>query len=232
MIINTGTKLILVSFPLWNGFQNTLLSNRLQFSVSQTKSIQIHHFCGNHWVTSASDETGEVTLYDSLFLGDISQDVQAQLASIYRTEKDIREVKVASVYKQKSGCDCGLFALAFAVDVAPGIDPSYVRYRQSEMRQHLLQCILKGTITSFPPFMPGERGAVTDKRLRPAIVAIAVNCICRLPEEFSSPTVSFLKCQKLVHMRCVKAEKLCSSTYLCASCRHGKCMHGCSVTFC
>ena len=82
LIINTGKKLIHVSLPLWNGFQNTLLSNRLQFSVSRTKSIQIHHSRGNDWVTSASDEAGEVTLYGSLFLGDISQDVQAQLALI------------------------------------------------------------------------------------------------------------------------------------------------------
>ena len=81
LIINAGQKLMRVSFPLWNGFQNTLLSNRLKLSVSRTKSTQIHHSRGNHWVTSASDEAGEVTLHDSLFLGDISQDVQAQLAS-------------------------------------------------------------------------------------------------------------------------------------------------------
>ena len=35
---------------------------------------------------------------------------------------------------------CGLFAIAFAMEVAYGGDPAVVSYQQTEMRKHLVSC--------------------------------------------------------------------------------------------
>jgi len=49
------------------------------------------------------------------------------------------------------GCtDCGLYAIAFAVDLAMGCTLSTVKYRQAEMRSHLKKCLQEGTFTRFP----------------------------------------------------------------------------------
>ena len=45
-------------------------------------------------------------------------------------------VSVARVQQQKGRSDCGLFSVAFAFDLAQGIEPQYVNYIQSEMRKH------------------------------------------------------------------------------------------------
>ena len=46
--------------------------------------------------------------------------------------------------------DCGLFAIAFAYELADGNDPSDVSFDQGKMRQHLVQCLEKGRLEAFP----------------------------------------------------------------------------------
>ena len=51
---------------------------------------------------------------------------------------------------QRGGVDCGLFALAFACDLANGNGPSEIAYCQSGMRQHLIRCLENEHFQPFP----------------------------------------------------------------------------------
>ena len=79
----------------------------------------------------------------------MSGQLKQQIASIYRTDQTEMKVSIEAVQQQKGQSDCGLFAVAFAFDIAAGVDPQNINYIQAEMREHLLSCLCKGKITSF-----------------------------------------------------------------------------------
>ena len=58
-------------------------------------------------------------------------------------------VKVMPVQHQTNGNDCDLFALAFAIDFAEGIDPSERFYDENALRNHLRQCFRNKKINQF-----------------------------------------------------------------------------------
>ena len=47
--------------------------------------------------------------------------------------------------KQKGGKDCGLYSIAFPTALAFGLHPSKLKFNQSIMRQHLVDCFKKNT---------------------------------------------------------------------------------------
>ncbi len=75
------------------------------------------------------------------------------------------------------GSDCGLFAIAFAVDLCTGKDPHVCSYEQNQMRKHLHECFEKGLMIPFPPMKKPKRFARRVKCSRP----VQVYCVCRLP---------------------------------------------------
>ena len=51
---------------------------------------------------------------------------------------------------QAGGCDCGLFAIAFATALALGKHPGQYLFDQGKMRRHLWNCFRKKRIEMFP----------------------------------------------------------------------------------
>ena len=58
-------------------------------------------------------------------------------------------VELPPAQTQQGGVDCGLFAFAFAYELADGNDPSDVSFDQGKMCQHLVQCLEKGRLEAF-----------------------------------------------------------------------------------
>ena len=117
------------------------------------ETLQVHHNGAEHWVTSSS-MGGGVQLYDSLNTTP-TKNLLDQLEAIYSPRSDDtstarRIQQVCMVHRQRGARDCGLFAIAYAVDLARGVDPSMIKYDQSRMRRHLLGCFARGAITTFP----------------------------------------------------------------------------------
>ena len=54
------------------------------------------------------------------------------------------------VQMQSGVNDCGLLAIAFVVTLRAGKDPHICSYDQSQMRQHLYQCLQERKMTEFP----------------------------------------------------------------------------------
>ncbi len=91
-------------------------------------------------------------MYDSKWTGDINPSVHLQLGSIYASlaTQGSLPVDICHVDRQEGNNDCGLYAIAYATDLAHGRDPSRVVYSQDEMRKHLIECLESEEITPFP----------------------------------------------------------------------------------
>ena len=71
-------------------------------------------------------------------------------AKMLKCEDEVLLTKTVPVQKQSNSSDCGLFALAFAFDLANNLDPSIITYNEKIFRKHLLACIENEEITEFP----------------------------------------------------------------------------------
>ena len=66
------------------------------------------------------------------------------------------------VQQQQGGTDCGLFAIAYAFSLASGEDPTRIKFKQDNMRQHLIDCLQAGTMLPFPVERTITRAARAD----------------------------------------------------------------------
>ena len=171
-----------------------------------------HNVNNIHWTTSSADRHGNISLYDSQYTR-ISNSLQQQLATIYRTDEKSIVVHVKPVQQQMGGSDCGLFSLAFAIDLASGVDPATISYNQSRMRLHLASCLAEKALRPFPR-------RKTEVRNRAPNIKLTVNvyCICRLPESFSKTMISCDHCVEWFHLRCVGLKRV-KKTFFCPSCK-------------
>jgi len=116
-------------------------------------TVQVHHNGAKHWVASSSLD-GEIRVYDSLNIAP-TRNLIIQLAARYSPGSNtpsmsrvIKQMRMAQ--RQQGSRDCGLFAIAYVVDLAQGVDPAQVKYDQPSMRRHLLKCFAQRVITPFP----------------------------------------------------------------------------------
>ena len=122
------------------------------FSVETDEFVQVLHE-NNHWVTVSSSlesATSVVYLYDSLQKERLNKNLVKQITRL-RKCKDA-ELRIISkvVQQQRNGYDCGIFAIAFATDVAYNHKPEQRTYNQSVMRKHLLAQLENETMSAFP----------------------------------------------------------------------------------
>ena len=62
----------------------------------------------------------------------------------------MKTVQVMKVQQQQEAVDCGLFTIAYAVHLANDIDPSKVKFAQDKLRGHLVDCLCKSKLETFP----------------------------------------------------------------------------------
>ena len=88
---------------------------------------------------------------DSLF-DKITTSTEIQLFQIYSHNKKRLLVKIPEVQKQSNSTDCGLFAIAFAVEfcLTTYSGGLHVEFEQKYMRSHLMACLEKGEFSAFP----------------------------------------------------------------------------------
>ncbi|CAB4009128.1 retrotransposable element [Paramuricea clavata] len=163
-------------------------------------------------------EGGYVKVCDSLY-DDLAGSTKVQLAQCYQTlidEFGRLEVDIPPVQTQTGSVDCGLFAIAFAYELAVGNFPVHeVRFDQKKMRSHLLACFEKRELTHFPQV---RRQPATQPRQHNS-VTIATLCECKLPEEYDN-MISCDLCGKWFHFGCVEYDISISTSneWLCRLC--------------
>ena len=76
-----------------------------------------------------------------------------QIIAVYSCDSTIPEIlQVTLPAPQKGSVNCGLFAIAYATDLAIGNNPAEIIYDQCEMRNHLRDYLNSNKIKPFPRF--------------------------------------------------------------------------------
>ena len=127
----------------------------------------------NRWICVAGNKNNEVSVYDSMG-GNLSKDMVHVIARMVKCEDEELMVKLMPVQHQTNSNDCGLFAFAFATDLAGGIDPAERYYDEKDLRNHLLQCFRNNEINQCPQ----EDMSVKSKPFKIVYKVYEVFCIC------------------------------------------------------
>ena len=108
--------------------------------------------------------------------GRISEELDVQLALLYGDGTGDLKVTFAPIQQQRGCADCGLFAAAVCLALAP-VDPATIRWKQNQMRTHLSDCFNNEILTPFP--------TMESKSLRPRMTSkltpdytIKLWCVC------------------------------------------------------
>ena len=141
------------------GFQNTQLSKTQGFKPMQfSPFIQLLHVGECHWVTVSNiDLRSEgayfnnfAQIYDSFVPSSITRQTMINVCSIMKTRKKEIHFDLVNVMRQPNGSNCGLFAVAFATELAHGYDPALCLWDTAVMRQHLISCLENRHLSRFP----------------------------------------------------------------------------------
>ena len=211
--MNFAQEIARQQFPQMNGFQYTgyapLYRDKkweysLQMTSQQPPSVQIHHTGHDHWITSFQDQQREVYVLDSKNpRHTLSGSTEIQLSKVYGNEKNILHVKIPPVQQQGNSVDCGVFAIAFMVEVCvlssvKGL--SNTVFDTDMMRPHLIHCF---NSKKFSPF-PKKKHPSKLKLNRSVVFSIDKSCRarCNLPDMFDNLVCCDL-CGGWFHYGCI-----------------------------
>ena len=151
--INLAQRLLNAQFPELGGLQSTLLQQK-ETSVLETreKMVQIIHCSSrHHWIVATTigrnGDAGNVLVYDSIFKK-VDGETRKTICNIFQL-LPVTNVKVVKAQKQRSTKDCGLFAIANAIALACGQNPSKLRFRQESMRSYSVTCLEQNKLVPF-----------------------------------------------------------------------------------
>ena len=193
--ITIASKMLKAQFPLMSGLYNPVLGQTLSFPVTQEAFVQMLHVGGNHWITIENVPSLFVNVYDSVY-GTVSVDTKKQIASLLCTKSSTIVLKIHKTQLQVGTSDCGLFAIAYATELAFGHNPASSAYCQEQMRRHFEQCIANKQLIPFP--------SKTVKSGRPRTEQLKIYCICRMPDDKKEKMAQCCKCKEWYHKSCEK----------------------------
>ena len=147
------TSLIVLLMPLWHS-----CTNNVHFLCSSQYVLMISFCIIIHGNPSTFTIMVEIILLGqpllvamSKFFLSPSSDLMKQIRVLYSPNITIMpavlKVELRSI--QSGSKDCGLFAIAYAVEIAYGNDPAKFIFRQSDMRQHLRNCLTSKSMSYF-----------------------------------------------------------------------------------
>lgn len=145
-IVQLAQILIKEKYPHINGLKNPAANS---YEPTDGNFIQILNVNNEHWICVASQKNNEVAVYNSV-AGRIDRQTIQIIAGMLKCKDQEFSVKHLPVQQQTNGDDCGLFAIAFATDLAANIEPTTRKYDQEKFREHLLKCFKYGEISIFP----------------------------------------------------------------------------------
>lgn len=171
----------------------------------------------SHWVLVHRTATQAIHLFDTL-MGKprLTGHTLLQVAAMYKPSTSILNIDVLAVQQQKGVHDCGVFAIAFMVEICKATsNPSSTVFNQKAMRQHLKMCLEKGHLSEFPK-------AASRKKVqfsKPAVVTEELYCICRMPDFYGDRMMACDTCIKWFHCKCVQVtRRVRKATWNCPSC--------------
>ncbi|XP_066291223.1 polycystin-1-like protein 2 [Branchiostoma lanceolatum] len=213
--IQAAQMLLRRQYPTLQGLEGPAVGLCDDGFVKMTgKGLQIHHNNHQHWVLSSYTD-GKVCLYDSLSVP-MTPSLQTQLYQSYAAFADQTRntltVFLLDVQHQRNVLDCGLFAIAWAVDIAEGQDVSGVLYNNRKMRSHLKTCFKQGNLTPFP-----RLSSTRKKEGRTKVQRITLVCHCKQGKRLGRMQ-RCEACQRIFHVSCLPVSPPSDGTWTCGDC--------------
>lgn len=119
--------------------------------------IQHINIENSHWICALIEKLGfnrfKIVIYDSLNPTVLSSQTKSFLDKFLG--KDCYNLEFAYVQRQTDNSSCGLFAIAFAVELALNHeDADLLHFDIARMRNHLQNCLYNRWFTPFPKILP------------------------------------------------------------------------------
>lgn len=180
--ISAAHMLLKQAFPSQNGLCDTsYLSEKLKWASVPQQFVQIINVGGCHWACLSNrhcSENGTIELFDSQHTVPEST-IKQQACTILRCRLPLITIQVVNVQKQSNENNCGLYAMAMALDLCEGRDPFICSYNETFMRSHIEGCFQQEHITRFPK----DKSKVVRRRKRIINqINVELFCICRYPD--------------------------------------------------
>ena len=113
--------------------------------------VQILHVGRSGWLTLSTKNCphGTVQICDSMRWS-VTTDTNVQIATIPKSNDEEVTLEKLDVDCQRNGNDCGVHAIANALELCSENDPTTVMWQQEKMRSHLICCLEAGAMWLFP----------------------------------------------------------------------------------
>ena len=192
-IMDAAQILLRRQFPYISRFDTVLKAQNLSYDCCPNNSFKqiVNHTAmkgeGSHWLmlsTLDSTPRKEVKLYDSAYES-VSFETQEAICNPIQygqppCKNDNINLLVMDVDMQSKGEEdtCGFHAIANALSLALGIDPTEISYDERAMHKHLFNCLEEEFLTMFPH---SSRSSVHKKGVKKTSI-LPVFCSCKRPE--------------------------------------------------
>ncbi|CAB4017793.1 Hypothetical predicted protein [Paramuricea clavata] len=120
MSINCAQNILHETVPSIAGLDETTIGLKLLFTAQKQEFVQILHDGCIHWI-----------------------------ASLLHEELDHIKIHIKASQQQSNGVDCGVFAISCATNLLYGKDPCKVNIKESLMRGHLVNCLVRNVLSPF-----------------------------------------------------------------------------------
>ena len=107
----------------------------------------------------------------------LTRSVELQIASIFApvTQDETLVATLVPVQQQVGAVDCGVFAAAFTLHAEKGDNLRKLRFDQSRMRSHLIQCFEKQKLEGFP-LLTCKPHQVKRAKLAHCVIYVSAEC--------------------------------------------------------
>ena len=210
------------------GWQSTQCSKRdgmFQPIPPNSLFVQILHVHQSHWIVvsnidgkSGGSFSDTVCIFDSDRPLKLSHSIKKMVCSFFKAPSDALHFDIMNVQGQNNSFDCGVFAIAYATELAYGYDSVICCWDDGKMRQHLKHCLENGCITRFPT--RGERTIPLGMRTLNSVLQ-KIYCICGMPNTNKKrPMVMCDGCLKWYHGDCmsIDCDEVGKSKWICCQC--------------
>ena len=175
-------------------------------TIKTGPSLQIHFTGQTHWLLTVKSDSKIPFIIDSMRGSEngLTLAREIQLCQIYENNGSDVDMFVISPVLQTNHNDCGVYAIANAVEFANnGLQSCLDKntcdwiYDEDKMRIHLLNCFEKQLLMPFPKIKRKQ-----PIKLKPKHHKIVINCPCRLPDFFHLEMICCSICSVLWHRKC------------------------------
>ena len=199
-MIDTAQEFMKSKFidPIIYGFQSVLNKQRESFQKVENGMIQILHrgpINSGHWFTisTLNCPEGTVNVFDSMY-SDLDHESKSQILSILKHNGSSIKFHLVPVQRQIGGTECGLFAIAFAVALSFGLNPTKLIFEQHKMREHLISCFSDKQFSNFP-------FSINTNWKRKKQITFKENIFCYCRGSYNSEMVQCCQCSEWLHLR-------------------------------